>query len=947
MEVLRDMSVFDRLEGYSAQKGYSKSGDMTVKDDGHFDLKSSEGMFLSLVHKLGFKMYDADGNDTELKQAICASGNQKVQATAGSGKALVNGTGVLTPNGFVAIETLRVGDLVYGTDGEVHHVLGVFPQGLCSAYEVTFSDDTVIPCNGEHLWGTSEGNVVKTTDLKRGTTLPIVHPVRFVEADVPVPFDVMGKALCGVTDSHEDYWKEHTGYRNSLPEDYLYGSVKQRSVLLNAVLNTKGTLSCALIRDFRHILCSLGYVPLRYKKGADVKQWIRSSMMNDRKRKVKSVKATHSREPMTCISVDSDDKLFITEGFVPTHNTTMLLFKIMHDIVTGELMCNKVLPNGAEVRIVDRVFVGTFLRSGAKELQQKLAKWQGSMGYSVTATQIQFGTLHAEFKRCLNDMNIATPIADSGVLNGLMRKAINSCNIQRNDGGTLKAEDYKIIEGVITYYRGRLDKLKYNHPNALDYGLTPSILDLLVKQYSSLKQAKGVMDFDDLQELLYKYIYVSPNPAVQDFVANRYKYMYLDEFQDTSQIQYALIKAYMRECSKEYADVEGMERGKIVVVGDVEQCIYSFRGSDIEVMHTEFDNDFDSVHSSLSYNYRCPSNILNPVIPSIELNRESVGIEIKPYAEGGTFGLYGHANYKSMLSDLGKGIASDISLGETCGILCRTNYDGMIPALYLAIQRVYDFSISSNAMTLSSPLPKRLIKVASILTDRGTPALKDTLSMFVPYTRQYSVKTLCDVLKTNRKRVWEIPIEDIEYSCPDIVEIVKRIKMYREQAGDVQALQAVYFYLKQHVFDRDNSYCDSARAIIEVLLFLIEERNIKTMSDFKEEVDLLDESLYGRVGKKADIRVATVHEFKGKECDNIYIWNDSEGVFPTNKTDLNDVNGVEEERRVHYIACTRAKKKSIILFQSDKPSMFVKELDAKIEYHLPDISGSIGKGVIS
>lgn len=632
------------------------------------------------------------------------------------------------------------------------------------------------------------------------------------------------------------------------------------------------------------------------------------------------------------ITAHGNQKVQATAG---SGKTTMLLFKIMRDIITGETMRLQTLPNGMSVKVVDKVFVGTFLRSGADELQQKLAQWQRGFGYTVTASQVVFGTLHAEFKRCLNAMNIATPIGSANVLNSLMRKAINSCGIKR-DGDPLRNEDYKIIEGIIAYYRGRLDDKRYQHPSALDYELTPSILDLLVNQYNQLKVSEGVMDFDDLQELLYKYIYVTPNKAVQDFVANRYNYMYLDEFQDTSQIQYAIIKAYMRDYARN-STVD--KKGKIVVVGDVEQCIYSFRGSDIEVMHTNFDEDFDSVHSALSYNYRCPSNILNPIIPSINKNKEADGIEIKPFKEGGSFKALGFRTMKQMLSALENDLDEDMGNGHSVGILCRTNYDGMIPALFLEILGKYNYSVTGEGMTLSSALPKRIVRVASLFTDRGTSAVQETLSMFAPRYMARDVRNLVATMKQNRLRIWDIPMDDLEYSCPSLFEVISSLKVQRKQSGDIEALKWLYFYMIENVFNGDSLYCENARSVIEVVLFLLEAKNFKSIMKFKEEVELLDEKLHARVGKDTPITIATVHEFKGKERDSIYVWNDSEGVFPYSKTKLDNEDELQEERRVHYIACTRAKIKSTIYCKYTNKGMFLREMDTDVENIKPQIKG--------
>ena len=106
-------------------------------------------------------------------------------------------------------------------------------------------------------------------------------------------------------------------------------------------------------------------------------------------------------------------------------------------------------------------------------------------------------------------------------------------------------------------------------------------------------------------------------------------------------------------------------------------------------------------------------------------------------------------------------------------------------------------------------------------------------------------------------------------------------------------------------------------------------------------MDDLNERLQARVGKNYGISISTVHEFKGKERDSIYVWNDSEGVFPSPKTDLKELSQVEEERRVHYIACTRARCKSTIYSLMGSTGMFLNEMDCKTTPVTSHIQGSI------
>ena len=96
--------------------------------------------------------------------------------------------------------------------------------------------------------------------------------------------------------------------------------------------------------------------------------------------------------------------------------TTALVFTIMKDIVTGEATKIVSIPDGEKLRVVDSIFVGTFLNSGAKELEKSSYKWQRTFGYTPTADKVHFGTLHAEFTHVLNALGVKKNIAERTTL---------------------------------------------------------------------------------------------------------------------------------------------------------------------------------------------------------------------------------------------------------------------------------------------------------------------------------------------------------------------------------------------------------------------------------------------------------------------------------------------------------------------------------------------------
>lgn len=994
---------------------------------------------------------------------------------------------------------------------------------------------------------------------------------------------------------------------SGIPSEYVYTSVDRRLRFLEGVLDFCGVISRRAyfissveefyIQELVRLCNSVGLIAcldgdglyiypsdrypvlseevrgnLRKQSWGKVEEYTEFGVMIKESRSIVAIEKQYNMLPMTCIEIDAPSHLYLTENCLPTHNTTALVFKILHDIVTGETMTVKSVESGFKVRVVDRVWVCTFLKSGAEELQKALLKWQTKFGYSHTADQVVFSTMDAEFKRCLNAMGLATPIADQKVLDRIFKKAVDACLIKR---GTepLVAEDYKILMGIVTFYRGRLDSGKYLNPNCEDYGLTPALLDVLVNQFADLRRAEHVMDFEEIMELLYKYLYVTPNKAIQDFVSNRYNYVYIDEFQDTSQMAYAILKYYARgnlwlnNSGEAHTDAGGLytgvsSKGKFTVIGDTSQCIledemvktdrgvipvrdlhtgdmvvapfgfgkvgkdkvtevtayngvsiicrielqgggslsctlghklftakriddipgydpvflamagdryyvwdscsdtdflefrkyadaynvcmgvcrysdtkyiaevgvfsdpgmpvdddvlaieviknhcavvkacevvegmplvivtkegkigvdkvksvhrewykgcvydvstesthtyvtsggvvshnciYSFRGSDSKILAEAVDKDFRPAISTLSYNWRCPDSILNPVVPSIHLNESSKNQVIKASKEGGTFEVLSFPTYKAMAGRLLASIKEDIEKGLGVAVLCRTNYDGLIPACVLESDGKVDFSVSGSNMTMDSPLPRRIFAVTSLFTDKNGERVKTALSFFISKGYTWKLKELMDTLKHNNISIWQVPLNDISYSCAILYPFIKAVReIYLDENGnkikerEIEALRFIYKYMYTVVFKGDSAYCESAKAYLDTLLYILDSREFSSVVDFVDEMELLHDRLNGRVRKRnSAVQIATVHEFKGKECDSVYIWNDSEGVFPSNKCDIGNTELLEEERRVHYIACTRAKKKESIYTITGRHGMFLNEMDMQVQY--PDI----------
>lgn len=924
-----NMGVLDRLENLGQELSAGES-----------ELHKIQTPTEVFIEKLKSKGYNME----EMAPVLRTQGNQLIISGAGSGKALSNDTKVRTPDGFKPIGEMQVGDLVIGGDGNPHKVSGVFPQGKKTAYKIVLSDGQTILCCKDHLWNVKVvRNCNNENDAKIGT-----YSTRWLHSNFnnsTFVLEMVGDCVEDIEFTEEMSERLTEITREAAIEKYNTGKTIYEC-LIKRLINEdiqlrRHYVNIVLESEFVFNKVGDGQYKFNSKKYSNIvleffKELTKSvgytvdeeGIFSKKPLEIMEIKKTLVEKEMTCITVDSPDHTFVIEGWVVTHNTTTLIFKIMYDIISGE--ATKIVNiNDNNIRVTDKIWVSTFLKSGAEELKKRLGIAQTEMGYFDTSDGIVFSTLHAEFKRALTAMGVKLNLMSNSDCISMIKKTADSLRIRHKNGKNLTQEDYFQIQGVITYARNRLDNKRYDNPACEEYGITPIILDSLIDGYKKRRDVENKHDFEDLQELLYDALYTNPNPAVQKFISERYNYIYLDEFQDTSQIQYAILKWYGVNYLSQNT---GSARGKMVAVGDDDQAIYSWRGSDVDIITWQFEQDFSPVVNQLTTNYRCPNNILEPVINSIVLNKKRHIKELKSSRDGGEMYAYSFADNRGMIMRLMNDIEEDLQKGYNIVILCRTNFDGMIPAFTLEQQHRFDFSISGTNMTLNSALPRSIFRCASLFTERSTNAVRQSLELLVGRQNAWKIKEFVYVLQNDKESIFTIDLDDIKFSVPFLYDLISTLREYRDRNEDIEGLKYLYNYMMTEVYQGDSTYCENARAYIELLLVIIDTHNFDNVFDFCEKIQEYSDNLVLRVGKpKVPIQIATVHEYKGKERDSVYIWNDSTDIFPSKRADLSNEEELEEERRVHYIAWTRAKKKLTVYAKRGQQGRFLIECKTDVK----------------
>lgn len=598
--------------------------------------------------------------------------------------------------------------------------------------------------------------------------------------------------------------------------------------------------------------------------------------------------------------------------------TTALVLKILHDHYCG--LCDKVIEipsvNGANfVRVPSNILVTTFLKSGAEDLKRSFYEWAERLNIGgLDSTKIVFKTLHAEVYDALKTMTGTKPeIVSDG--QKYIRQAMKTFGIRSvlSRSRTVTLEEVRDVECILAYARNRLDDKKYVHPLMSDYRMDSVILEGVLKDTKQQRQLEQVVDFEDLQELLLEALKKYSN--VRQKVKERYDYIYCDEFQDTSQLQYAILEYY----------IEGVKR--VIAIGDDDQCIYSWRGSDINIITKYFIADFKPEIFKLTTNYRCKANILNAVIPSIQMNKNRVEKSLRSYKEGGQLNVIMNHSVDELISR----VKEDVNNGLSVGILSRTNNDLLIPALILELGGGIDFSISKQ-LNVRSRLPKFVFNCIELVTKRYSDTFEEYFKQVLSFYYKDEASIMAQVLQNNKdKSIFNIPEDDF-HSVQELYNVLLKPMRdaYNSSKGAKEAYRVVLFTLRD-TFTGSSPYAKKARELFDYVLQLIDSDICSGLELYELDNlfnDVIPMQLSNRMDKNARVKLTTVHEAKGKEWDSVYIWNDNDGVFPAQVGQRGlTPEEYEEERRIHYIAWTRAKEKLTVFADRLNCSPFLDECD--------------------
>jgi len=603
----------------------------------------------------------------------------------------------------------------------------------------------------------------------------------------------------------------------------------------------------------------------------------------------------------------------------------------------------------------------TFTNKAAQEMKERIGK---IVGYSE-ARNIWMGTFHSVFARILRTEaeKIGYPknftIYDTQDAKNLIKTILKEQGL-----------DEKIYKPNLVY--SRISSAKNNLLSATAYLNNTNIqaedrqaakpkIGEVYKIYESRCFKAGAMDFDDL--LFKTNILLRDFPDVLNEYQHRFKYILVDEYQDTNFSQYIIVK-------KLAAAFEN-----VCVVGDDAQSIYAFRGANIQNI-LNFKSDYPDVKTyKLEENYRSTKNIVNAANSIIKNNKDQIEKNVfTSNSEGNKIKLHRAATD----NEEGKIVANLIfdnqlsaqARNKDFAILYRTNAQSR--AMEEALRRKnIPYKIYGGLSFYQRKEIKDLLSYFRLLIN---PNDEEALKRVINYPARGIGKTSMDKLaiaaNNHQKSIWEIITNINQYNIGlnsgtqnKITQFIEMIRSFATQLNSKNAydlgneVASTTGILNELYADRTPEGISRYENIQELLNGLKEftetendpdshreEEDVtpRGLPEFLQDVALLTNADNEKDEDKNKVTLMTIHSAKGLEFPYVFIVGLEENLFPSQMS-LTSRADLEEERRLFYVALTRAEKEVHLSFASSRyrwgslifcePSRFIKEIDeSHIEY---------------
>ena len=559
------------------------------------------------------------------------------------------------------------------------------------------------------------------------------------------------------------------------------------------------------------------------------------------------------------------------------------------------------------------ILVVTFTKAAAVEMKSRFLQLSGGVPMPVS-----FGTFHSIFFSILKaayNYQAGDIITDSRRME-IFREIVADQQLELDD-----ENDF------ISNISAEISLVKGENMNLEHYYSTTCAEDIFRKIYTEynrkLHQARQI-DFDDM--LVFTWELFRERKDILKAWQNKFQYILIDEFQDINRIQYEIIRML------------AAPKNNLFIVGDDDQSIYRFRGAKPEIM-LGFHKDYpDAAQVLLDVNYRCTQEIVGGALRVIKNNKKRYAKALTAFKEGGEPIAVKQFNdvreeYDTVIKEiLGYHRDFEMKLADMA-ILYRTN-TGSRQMIAKLMEYNIPFRMKDNVPNLFEHWIARDL-TAYIKVALGSQARSDFLRI-INRPKRYIARQYMDgpqiTLEELRQRH-----SGKEWAVERLDKLIYDMKSIREMAP-FAAINYIRYAVGYDGYLTE--YASMRRLKEDELLDVVTEiqesaRDFKTFEQWFSYMDNYGQRLKAQARSRENaardgVVLSTMHSSKGLEYDAVFIIDANEGVAPHKKAVMED--DVEEERRMFYVAMTRAREHLHIYFSKEryhKPavmSRFVGEL---------------------
>jgi DNA helicase-2/ATP-dependent DNA helicase PcrA len=614
--------------------------------------------------------------------------------------------------------------------------------------------------------------------------------------------------------------------------------------------------------------------------------------------------------------------------------TRVLTYRIAHMIHSG------IEPG--------RILALTFTNKAAREMKERIERVVGPKAHRVWA-----GTFHSLFARILrveahrigfpNDFSIY----DTDDTKSVISEIITQMKLDKKvyAPGIIRSRISAAKSNLITpkAYAANDDLMSYDRVNRRP------LIHLIYEKYTARCLRAGAMDFDDLLLQMFRLLYQNPD-NVREKYQRQFQYVLVDEFQDTNYLQYEILKLLT---------VYNGSENNICIVGDDAQSIYSFRGATIENI-LQFEHDFPQLQTfKLEQNYRSTQYIVEAANEVITNNKRQLQKKIwTDRTEGSKIKVI-----KTMTeTEEGKRVADSIIEqknrfnlhNKDFAILYRTNGQSRVFEEQLRRNNI-PYRVYGGLSFYARKEIKDLIAYLRLtVNDKDDEALKRIINFPRRGIGESTIEQIAQLAEDNDMSMWEVltKIDFNHRSRKSIGEFVQLIQAFKAKSAKSNAYEiadyiarhsGIQTLLKEDKSPEGLSRLENITSLLDGIQEFVQDDVVETgetgstdrsLSAFLQTISLMTDA-DEKTENPDNVTLMSVHSAKGLEFKSVFVVGLEENLFPSYLA-LSEGNQIDEERRLFYVAITRAEEYLCLTYANSRyqygqmryndPSRFLEEI---------------------